>query len=60
MPSMLETIVLGVFVVLLLMWWTPTMRAAIVHSRSAEKHWAAALWPLAIVILFVLGLIALT
>jgi hypothetical protein len=30
------------------------------RSRQAEKHWGAALWPIVAVVLFVIGLVALT
>jgi len=59
-PSTLESVLLGALVIVLLLWWAPGLRAAIAYSRRAESDWSAVLWPLAMVVLFVIGLVILT
>jgi hypothetical protein len=54
-----EQVLLGVFAVLLLLWFVPGAKRAIEQSRHAEKEWRAVLLPIALVVLFVLLLIAL-
>ena len=60
MPSTLESILLSALVVLLLVWWTPGIRSALALSRHAQSDWGGVIWPLTIVVLFVIGLIILT
>ena len=54
-----EKILLGVVALLVLLWFRPGIKAAMEQSRNAERDWAGALIPIALVILFVLALIAL-
>lgn len=55
-----EMLLLGVLVVLVLFWFGPGIRATLEKSRQAQtRDWAGFLLPIALVILFVLFLIAL-
>lgn len=55
-----EWLLLGVGLVLLLLWVRPGLRAAFRQSREAEhKDWAGVLLPLAVVVIFVIVIIAL-
>jgi len=60
MPSTLETVLLGILVLLLLFWFRPGLRAAIERSRHAEKRWGDLALPLGLVIAFVVFLILIT
>jgi hypothetical protein len=60
MPSTFETILLGVFVLSLLLWFRPGLRAAMEHSRQAEKHWGDLVLPIGAVVAFVILLILIT
>ena len=53
-----EILLGGLAAVLVVLWFRPGIRAAIERSRTAQKDWPAALIPLALVVLFVLLLIA--
>lgn len=54
---MLESTLLGIFVILLLLWIWPGMRASFDRSREMEKDWGALLLPIGLVVAFVLLLI---
>lgn len=55
-----EMLLLGVLVVLVLFWFGPGIRATLEKSRQAQtRDWAGFLLPIALVVLFVLFLIAL-
>lgn len=53
-----EILLGGLAAVLVVLWFRPGIRAAIERGRTARKDWLAALIPLALVVLFVLLLIA--
>ena len=53
-----EMLLAGVVAVLVILWFRSGIKAALEQSRTAEKDWAGALIPLALVILFVLLLVA--
>lgn len=53
-----EQVLLGIFAVLILLWFGPGAKRAIEQSRNAEKDWRGVLIPIALVILFVLFLIS--
>jgi hypothetical protein len=53
-----EKILLGVFAVLILFWFFPGVKRMLEQSREAEnRDWAGLLFPLGLVVLFVLLLI---
>ena len=55
-----EKVLLGLLAVVLVVWFWPGVKRAIQQSSEAkEKDWKAAVIPLALVVLFVLLLIAL-
>ncbi len=55
-----ETLLLGVLVVLVLLWFGPGVKATLEKSRQAEQRdWAGFLLPIALVILFVLFLMSM-
>ena len=53
-----EILLGGLAAVLVVLWFRPGIRAAIERGRTARQDWPAALIPLALVVLFVLLLIA--
>lgn len=59
-PSMWETILLGAVVLVVLLWFRPGIKASLERSQKAEKDWAGALFPIAIVVLFIVFLIMIT
>lgn len=54
-----EQILLGVGGLVLLFLFWPGVKQTMERSKQAEKDWPALIWPLAIVVLFVLLLIML-
>lgn len=58
-PALWESILVGVLVVLLLLWFRPGFKQAMQQSREAEKDWRGVLLPIAAVILFVILVIML-
>ncbi len=55
-----EAVLLGVLALLLVFWFRPGIKEALRQSQEAEnKDWAAALIPIAVVVLFVILLIVL-
>lgn len=56
--SVIELLLLGVLLVIVLLWLGPGIRGAWRQSSEArERDWAGVLWPIGLVVLFVLGLI---
>jgi hypothetical protein len=54
-----EILLAGLVAVLIILLFRPGIKAALEHSRQAPKDWPAVLLPLALVVLFVLLLIAM-
>ncbi len=52
-----EALMLGGMVLLLIFWFRPGIKASMERSRNAEKDWPALLWPVGMVVLFVILLI---
>lgn len=55
--STFEMIMLGVIALGVLLWAGPGVKTMLQQSREAEKDWAGVLFPIALVILFVIFLI---
>lgn len=54
-----EALLLGVLVLILLFWFGPGLRNAMKNNRRATaEEWRSVLWPLGLVVLFVILLIA--
>jgi hypothetical protein len=58
-PSTWESLLVGALVILVIFWMSPGIKAALARSRDSKSDWPAALVPLALVILFVIFLIAM-
>lgn len=54
-----ENLLLGAFALLLIFWMKPGIKAALEKSKTASADWPGALMPLAIVIIFVMLLVAM-
>lgn len=55
-----EQVLLGIAALAILLLFWPGVRRAVERSRRAEdRDWAGALWPVAVVVLFVIFLIML-
>jgi protein-S-isoprenylcysteine O-methyltransferase Ste14 len=55
-----EMLLLGAVVLMVLIWLGPGVKASLEQSRKAEKKdWAGVLFPVALVILFVIFLISM-
>lgn len=55
-----EMLLLGALVILVLFWMGPGVKVMLERSRQAEnRDWAGLLWPIVLVVLFVLLLINL-
>ena len=53
-----EMLLLGALVILVLFWMGPGVKVMLERSRQAEsRDWAGLMWPLVLVVLFVLLLI---
>lgn len=52
-----EALILGGMVLLLIFWFRPGIKASMERSRNAKKDWPALLWPIGMVVLFVILLI---
>lgn len=52
-----ETVLLGVLVLLVLLWFGPGLGPALRRSREAPQDWRGALIPIGMVVLFVIFLI---
>ena len=59
-PSTWQMLLYGAIALLVIFWFRPGIKAAMARSREAEKDWPAVLVPIAIVILFVAFLVAMT
>ena len=57
--SLTESILLGIIALLAVFWMSPGIKAALEKSKNAKADWPAVLWPLGLVVLFVLALIAM-
>lgn len=55
--STFEMIMLGVIALGVLLWAGPGVKTMLQQSREAEKDWAGVLFPIALVVLFVIFLI---
>lgn len=58
-PGWLEAVLAGLIAVLVIFWFRGGIKATLEQSRNAPKDWPAALLPIALVVLFVMLLIAL-
>ncbi len=54
-----ESLLLGVFALLLIFWMKPGIKAALEKSKATQTDWPAVLIPLALVVGFVLILVAM-
>ncbi|WP_394753476.1 hypothetical protein [Crenothrix sp.] len=54
-----ENLLLGAIVVLMIFWAGPGIKQSIARSKQAKSDWPAFLLPLAVVVLFVIFLIAM-
>ena len=55
-----EAILLGIIAILVIFWFRPGIKATLEQSREAkDKDWMGVLIPLALVVLFVIFLIAI-
>ncbi|MGD0961979.1 MAG: hypothetical protein ABSB19_19390 [Methylomonas sp.] len=54
-----ESLILGALAILLLFWFRPGVKAAFTLSKQSPADWPGVLIPLALVVAFVLVLIAL-
>lgn len=57
--SLWDQLLVGAVVVIVLIWWGPGIKATLEQSRRAEnKDWRGFLLPIAVVVVFVLLLLA--
>lgn len=54
-----ENVLLGALALLMIFWMKPGIKAALEKSKTAKTDWPSLLIPLALVVLFVLFLIAM-
>ena len=54
-----ENVLLGALALLMIFWMKPGIKAALEKSKTAKADWPGLLIPLALVVLFVLFLIAM-
>lgn len=54
-----ENVLLGALALLMIFWMKPGIKAALEKSKTAKADWPRLLMPLALVVLFVLFLIAM-
>ena len=54
-----ENVLLGVLALLAIFWMKPGITAALARSKTAKSDWPGLLIPLALVVLFVLFLVAM-
>ena len=59
-PSTWQMLLYGAIALLVIFWFRPGIKAAMQRSKEAEKDWPAVLIPIAIVVLFVVFLVAMT
>lgn len=58
-PPTWELLLAGVLALLVVLWFSPGIKAAMERSRGARKDWQGVLIPLAVVVAFVIVLISL-
>ncbi len=58
-PSTWEAVMYGVLALLVILWFRPGIKASMARSQQAEKDWPAVLVPIALVVLFVVFLVAM-
>ena len=54
-----ESVALGAVILVILFWQFPKISTMLAASKDAEKDWSGLLWPLALVVAFVIFLISL-
>jgi hypothetical protein len=54
-----ENVLLGAVALLVIFWMRPGIKAALERSKTAKSDWPGLLVPLALVVLFVMALIAM-
>jgi hypothetical protein len=54
-----ESLLLGAMAILAIFWMKPGIKAAMEQSRQAKRDWQGVLVPLALVVLFIIFLIAM-
>ncbi|MGH8558815.1 MAG: hypothetical protein ACRESZ_15450 [Methylococcales bacterium] len=59
-PSTWQIILYGALALLVIFWFRPGIKASLERSRHAKKDWFAVLVPIALVIGFVIFLIAMS
>ncbi len=52
-----KKLIIGVFALILVFWFFPSIKATLAESKHAPKDWAGVLVPIALVVLFILFLI---
>ncbi|SJM92744.1 conserved hypothetical protein [Crenothrix polyspora] len=57
--SMWQNVLLGAIALLMIFWAGPGIKHSIARSKQAKSDWPAALLPLALVVIFVVFLIAM-
>ena len=53
-----EQVLIGVFALLVLMWFLPGIKPMLERSKEAEKDWAGLLIPVGLVVAFIIFLIS--
>ncbi|MCI0653658.1 MAG: hypothetical protein L0Y39_04170 [Methylococcaceae bacterium] len=59
-PSTWQIILYGALALLVIFWFRPGIKASLERSRNAKKDWLAVLVPIAVVVAFMIFLIAMT
>lgn len=59
MPHLIESLLLGVLLLLVWSWMLPGLKAAMLRSRHEPADWSGVLLPLTVVVAFVVLLIAM-
>ena len=57
--TILENLVLGGLAILLIFWMRPGVKAAMERSKQTPSDWPSVLMPIALVVVFVLFLLAM-
>ncbi|WP_423909187.1 hypothetical protein [Candidatus Spongiihabitans sp.] len=53
-----EKLVIGVFALIIIFWFSPGIKTMLEKSKDAPKDWAGVLIPVGLVVLFILFLIS--
>jgi len=53
-----EKLIIGVFALLILLWFFPGIKPMLEKSKNAPKDWAGVLIPIGLVVLFIIFLIS--